>query len=157
MPYFSGKYYYSLDQKGRIIIPAPFREILAANYYSMKLIFANDAFDRCLRAYPVEEWKKHLEEVRSWPETLEETLYYKRRVVGSAVECEIDKQGRVLIPAALREDAGLNGEVVLIGLGHMIEIWDRKEFDGVMDPSKIDKKAYRERIAGFKSMNMKWE
>ncbi len=154
MPHFSGKYYYTLDPKGRIIIPAPFREIIASDY-TPKLIFVNEAFDNCLCAYPVDEWNRHVEEVRRWPKTLEEVRYYKRRVVGSAVECEIDKQGRVLIPAALRTDAGLDSEMVLIGQGHMIEVWDRKEFDEVLDPAKIDKKAYRERIASFETN--KWE
>ncbi|MBI4686955.1 MAG: division/cell wall cluster transcriptional repressor MraZ [Nitrospirae bacterium] len=140
MPGFYGKHYYSLDPKGRVIIPAPFREILSSNY-NLKLIFVNDAFDRCVCAYPVDEWNRLMEKIKEKPQTLEAVRYYMRRVVGSAVECEIDKQGRVLIPQSLREDAGLNNEIVLVGQNNRVELWDKKEFDGVADPSKVDRKA----------------
>jgi len=148
VPGFSGKYYYTLDQKGRVIIPAPFREILSSNYTS-KLIFANDVFDRCLNAYPVDEWNILMEKVKGMPQTLDSVRYFMRRVIGSAVECEVDKQGRVLIPSALRIDGGLNSEVVLLGQGNRIEIWDKDELDNVADPSKIDRKAYMEQLSNL--------
>lgn len=148
LPGFSGKHYYSLDPKGRVIIPAPFREILSSNY-SLKLIFVNDVFDRCLCAYPVEEWNTLMEKIKEKPQTLDAIRYYMRRVVGSATECEIDKQGRVLIPSALREDAGLDSEVVLVGQGNRIEIWNKKELENVADPSKIDKKTVMEQLSNL--------
>ncbi|MBI4654143.1 MAG: division/cell wall cluster transcriptional repressor MraZ [Nitrospirae bacterium] len=148
MPGFYGKHYYSLDPKGRIIIPAPFREILSSNY-NLKLIFVNDAFDNCVCAYPVEEWNKLMERIKEKPQTLEAVRYYMRRVVGSAIECEIDKQGRVLIPSALRADAGLEGEIVIVGQGNRIEIWDRNELGSVADPSKIDRRAIMEQLSNL--------
>jgi len=148
LPGFSGKHYYSLDPKGRVIIPAPFREILSSNY-SLKLIFVNDVFDRCLCAYPAEEWNTLMEKIKEKPQTLDAIRYYMRRVVGSATECEIDKQGRVLIPSALREDAGLDSEVVLVGQGNRIEIWNKKELENVADPSKIDKKTVMEQLSNL--------
>ncbi len=137
MPGFYGKYYYTLDAKGRILIPPTFKETLSSNY-SLRLVFVNDAFDHCLCAYPVDEWNSLMEKVSKMPQTLDAVKYFMRRVIGSAVECEIDKQGRILIPSALRSDAGLNGEMVLIGQGSKIEVWDKKEFEGVADPSKFD-------------------
>ncbi len=148
MPGFFGKHYYTLDPKGRIIIPAPFREILSSNY-SLKLIFVNDIFDRCICAYPIDEWNQLLEKMKGKPQTMDAVRYYMRRVVGSAVECEIDKQGRTLVPASLRDDAGLGGEVVMIGQGNRIEIWNKKEFTDVADPSKVDRKAYMEQLSGL--------
>jgi MraZ protein len=145
---FSGKYYNSLDSKGRLIIPAPFREILSSEH-SSRLIFANEIFDRCLSVYPVDEWKKLIEKVNQLPQTSDAVKYYMRRVIGSAVESDVDKQGRILISSALRTDAGLNSETVIIGLGNRIEIWDRNEFEGVADPSKIDKKAFKEEFANL--------
>lgn len=145
---FSGKYYNSLDPKGRLIIPAPFRDILSS-IHSSKLIITNDVFDRCLCAYPVNEWQTLIDEVSQKPQTSDAVKYFMRRVIGSAVECEIDKQGRVLVSSALRVDAGLNSEVVLLGLGTRIEIWDKKEFDGVADPSKIDKQSFKEEFANL--------
>lgn len=148
MPGFSGKHYISLDQKGRIIVPAPFREILSSNH-SSKLIFTNEVFDRCLCAYPIDEWNSLLEKVKEKPQTSDAVKYFMRRVIGSAVECEIDKQGRVLIASALRVDAGLNGEVVTIGLGNRIEIWDKSEFEGVADPERIDKQSFKDEFANL--------
>ena len=148
MPAFSGKYYYTLDQKGRIIIPAPFREILSSNYTS-KLIFTNDVFDRCLCAYPADEWELLIGKIREMPQTLDSVRYYMRRVIGSAVECDIDKQGRVLVPSALRIDGGLDSEVALMGQGNRIEIWDKSELENVADPSKIDRKSYMEQLSNL--------
>ncbi len=148
MPAFSGKYYYTLDQKGRIIIPAPFREILSSNYTS-KLIFTNDVFDRCLCAYPADEWDLLIGKIKEMPQTLDSVRYYMRRVIGSAVECDIDKQGRVLVPSALRIDGGLDSEVALMGQGNRIEIWDKSELENVADPSNIDRKSYMEQLSNL--------
>ena len=86
------------------------------------------------------------------PQTSDAVKYFRRRVIGSAVECDIDKQGRVLIPSALRVDAHLNNEneIVLVGQGLTIEIWDKNEYEGVADPSKLDEDTvskYKEQLA----------
>ncbi|MBI4843330.1 MAG: division/cell wall cluster transcriptional repressor MraZ [Nitrospirae bacterium] len=143
---FLGKYYNTLDSKGRIMIPASFREILSSSK-NTKLIIANDAFDHCLCAYPVEEWGRLVDKVKDKPQTLDSVKYYMRRVVGSAVECEIDKQGRLLVPSALRVDAGLNSEVVVMGQGNRIEIWDKNALTDVADPSKIDKNKFKSELS----------
>lgn len=143
MPSFYGKYYYTLDAKGRILIPPHFKEVLSSNY-SLKLVFVNDAFDTCLCAYPVEEWNRLIEKVKNMPQTRDAVKFFMRRVIGSAVECDIDKQGRLLIPSALRTDAGLNGEIVLIGQGGKIEVWDRQSFEGVADPGTFDAETLKE-------------
>lgn len=148
MPSFSGKYYYTIDPKGRIIIPAPFREIISSNY-STKLYVTNAPFDKCLFIYPMEEWNRHLESIRSKPRSDEAIRYYLRRVIASAVEIETDKQGRILIPASLREDASLNTNVVLAGQIEKIELWDRNEWDSSFDPGKIDRKAFEDKLAGY--------
>jgi MraZ protein len=145
---FSGKHYKSLDSKGRLIIPAPFREILSSNH-SSKLIITLDAFDPCICAYPATEWQKLVDTASRLPQTDDSVKFYMRRVVGSAVECEIDKQGRVLVSPALRVDAGLDGEVVILGLGTKLEIWDRSRHEDFADPARIDLPAFKERLAGF--------
>ncbi len=148
MPAFSGKYYYTVDPKGRIIIPALFREIISTNY-SPKLYVVNAMFDRCLHIYPQEEWNRLEEKVRALPKMQEDVRFFMRRVIASAQECEIDKQGRILIPAAHREDAGINGDIVIVGQIEKIELWDRKEWDAVVDPSRIDRRAAEERLASY--------
>lgn len=148
MPDFSGKHYKSLDVKGRLIIPAPFREILSSSH-SSKLIITNEVFDKCLSAYPVDEWEKLIDKVNQLPQTSDAVKYFMRRVIGSAVGSEIDRQGRVSVSPALRVDAGLNGEVVLLGLGNRIEIWEKNQLEGVADPAKIDKQAFKEEFTNL--------
>lgn len=148
MPAFSGKYYYNVDLKGRIIVPAPFREIISSNY-SSKLYITNAPFDKCLYIYPLEEWNKLQEQVRSKPRSDEAIRFFLRRVIASAVEMEMDRQGRVLVPAALREDANINSNVVLAGQIERIELWDRIEWDALFDPAKIDRKGIEEKLAGY--------
>jgi MraZ protein len=148
MPAFSGKYYYAVDTKGRIIIPAPFREIISSNY-SSKLYIANAPFDKCLYIYPLEEWNRLQEQVRTKPRSDQAIRFFLRRVIASAVEIEMDKQGRVLIPAALREDADINTNVVMAGQIERIELWDRNEWDILFDLAKIDKKSIEEKLASY--------
>lgn len=148
MPYFSGKYYYTIDPKGRVIIPSSFREIISSNY-STKLYVTNDLFDPCLHIYPQEEWTRIEEKVRQLPKSQDEVRYFLRRVVASAQEIELDKQGRILVPASLREDAGLNSDIVIVGQIDKIELWDRKAWDGVNDPATIDRKAVAEKLASY--------
>lgn len=148
MPAFSGKHYYTVDEKGRVMIPAPFRELLSA-HYSPKLYVTNAAFDRCLHIYPQEEWIKLEEKVRGLPRMLEEVRFFMRRVIASAQECSFDKQGRLLIPAPHREDAGIKGDVVIVGQIEKIELWDRKEWDGVVDLGSLDRKTVEERLAAY--------
>ena len=148
MPAFSGKYYYTVDPKGRIIIPAPFREIISSNY-SSKLYITNAPFDKCLYVYPLEEWNRLQEQVRTKPRSDEAIRFFLRRVIASAIEIEMDKQSRVLIPAALREDANINTNVVVVGQIERIELWDRNEWDVLFDPAKLDKKSIEEKLAAY--------
>ena len=148
MPAFSGRHYYTVDEKGRLMMPAPFREILSTQYGS-RLCITNAAFDRCLHIYPYEEWVKLEEKVRALPKMLEEVRFFMRRVIASAQECSFDKHGRLLIPAAQRQDAGIKGDVVIVGQIEKIEVWDRVEWDNIVDPAKIDRKAAEERLAAY--------
>jgi MraZ protein len=148
VPSFSGKYYYTVDPKGRIIIPAPFREIITSNY-SSKLYITNAPFDRCLFIYPMEEWNKLQEQIRTKPKSDEAIRFFLRRVIASATETEMDKQGRLLVPIALREDANINSNVVMAGQIERIELWDRSEWDVLFDPAKVDRKAIEEKLTMY--------
>ena len=138
-----GKHYNSLDAKGRLIIPAQFREYLVETD-SATLIVTNEVFDKCICVYTPAQWKELVDKVQVLPQTSDAIKYYMRRVIGSAVKCDLDKQGRILVSPALRKDAGLNSEIVLIGLENRIEIWDKAEFEGTMEPSETDKEAFKE-------------
>jgi MraZ protein len=131
-----------------LIIPSPFREIISTNY-SPKLYVVNALFDKCLHIYPQEEWARLEEKVRQLPSLDEAVQYFKRKVIASAQEVELDKQGRILIPAAHREDAGLNSDIVIAGALDKIEVWDRKEWDAVLDPSRIDRQAVAVKLTEY--------
>ena len=149
MASFSGKYYYSLDPKGRIVIPAPLREVIFSTYNNSKLYITNADFDKCLQVYPLEEWAKLQEKVRSLPRSDEAVKYFMRRVIASAVECEMDKQGRILIPYELRIDASITSDIVMVGLLDRIELWDKASWEAVTDPQKIDAKSFSATLAGY--------
>ncbi len=148
MPGFTSKYYYTVDPKGRVMIPAPFRSILAENY-SSKLVVTNAPFDKCLNVYPLEEWQIFEEKVKKLPSLNESVKYLMRRVVGSVCECELDRQGRLLIPVSLRTDAEIDGEVAVVGQINRIEIWNKHKWDEVVDPTRIDIKAYEVELASL--------
>ncbi len=130
------------------MIPAPYRSILHGNY-SPKLYVTTAAFDKCLYIYPFEEWQRFEERIRSLPQMKESVRWLMRRVVASAHECEMDKQGRILIPASLRADAEINGEVAVVGQVDKMELWNKDEWDKVVDPAKIDRKAFEEELASL--------
>lgn len=149
MTSFLGKYYYTLDPKGRIIIPAPLRDVIFKKYSTAKLYITNAAFDKCLHIYPLDEWVKLEEKIKALPKMDEAVKFYMRRVVASATECEIDKQGRILVPYEHRQDAGINSEVVMVGQLDKIELWDKSAWNEVTDPAKVDAKAFESVLAGY--------
>lgn len=147
MSSFLGKYYHTLDPKGRIIVPAPLREILLNKYSNSRLYITNAAFDKCLQIYPLEEWTRLEDKVRGLPKMQEAVKYFLRRVIAPAVECELDRQGRILIPYEHRQDAGIQSDIVIVGQLEKIEIWDRSAWDAVTDPQKVDAVAFASVLA----------
>lgn len=146
---FTGKYYHNLDEKGRVIIPALLRDIIKNKYHSEKLYLTNAPFDKALHLYPFEEWLKLEEKIKELPRSDEAVMYFLRRVIASAVSLELDRQGRLLIPYEYRQDAGINSQVVIVGLIEKIEIWDKPTWDSVTDPSKVDVKRIQNDITKY--------
>lgn len=123
---FLGRFLHTVDSKGRVSIPMKFREILA-DRYEEKLIVTTD-FDQCLVAYPIEEWRLIEEKAKSLPAMRKEVKEWLRFFYSGAVECGLDRQGRILLSPALREYARLTKEVVMLGMFNKIEIWDAKRW-----------------------------
>ncbi len=147
---FSGKYYYAMDEKGRLMIPAPFRDIVFTSYKSApRLMVANSAFDSCLNVYPLEEWQKLEDKVRLLPRSDKSVRYFLRKVIASAVETSLDRQGRILVPSAHRQDTGLDGEVVLVGQVEMIEIWSKSAWAQETDSSRVDRDAVEASLSRY--------
>ncbi len=122
---FRGRYEHTIDSKGRISIPAKFRELLLEKYED-RLILTN--FDRCLVAYPFEEWQVVEDKVSSLSMVRKEVKSFQRFFISGAVECPIDKLGRILIPPTLRDYAQFSREVVFAGLAKKFEIWSKERW-----------------------------
>ena len=123
---FMGEYNHSIDAKGRMIVPAKFREQLGNEFVVTK------GLDGCLFVYSNEEWHRIEENLRDKPLTSREARKFMRFFFAGAATCEVDKQGRILIPAALKEFAALQKDVVLIGVGNRAEIWSKERYDGTV-------------------------
>lgn len=119
---FRGQYEHTLDPKGRVSVPSKFREVLSAKGDGRLII---TYLDSCLMAYPFDEWRDLEEKLLSYSFVSDEQTAVVRHLVSNAVDCDVDKQGRVLIPPLLREKAGLATDVVLAGVLKKFEIWDR--------------------------------
>ncbi len=120
---FMGEYSHSVDAKGRIIMPAKFREQLGDSFVVTK------GLDGCLFVYPKEEWALIEERFREHPLTTKDARKFTRFFFAGAAECEIDKQGRVLVPTVLREFAGLEKDVVMVGVLNRIEMWSKSAWE----------------------------
>jgi len=124
---FRGSFEHSVDSKGRVSVPARFRDILAERYEG-KLVLTMD-FDKCIMVYPLEEWERVEEKIKSLPQSQKEVKDYTRFVFSNAAECELDKQGRILIPPPLREGARISKSVIVVGILNKMEIWDKGAWD----------------------------
>ncbi len=86
-------------------------------------------FDKCIMVYPLEEWERVEEKLRGLPQSQKEVKDYMRYVYSNASECELDKQGRILIPPSLREGAHISKGVIVVGMLNKMEIWDKAAWD----------------------------
>jgi len=127
---FMGEYQHSLDEKGRLIIPAKFRDILGENF------ILNRGLDNCLYVYPHSEWKILEEKIKELPTANPETRAFVRLFFSGAVEAELDKQGRVVIPQHLREHAQIEKDVYVIGVSTKVEIWSKENWENYSAQTK---------------------
>lgn len=114
---FMGEYNHTVDAKGRLIVPSIFREQLGDEFVVTK------GLDGCLFVYENTEWKVMEKKLYALPLTNANARKFSRFFLAGAAACEVDKQGRILLPSALREFAGIEKDAVLVGVGSRIEIW----------------------------------
>ena len=119
---FMGEYNHTIDAKGRMIVPSKFREQLGNEFVVTK------GLDGCLFVYPNEEWHNIEEKFRTVPLTTKDARKFSRFFFAGAATCELDKQGRILIPPVLREFADLQKDVVSVGVLNRIEIWSKDKW-----------------------------
>lgn len=122
---FSGRFFHTIDPKGRLSIPAKYRDDLAKRGTDTLVLTEGD---HCVVAYPMDEWERFAERLRQQPQFSPEMRNFVRIIVGSAKECPVDRAGRTLVPPDLREFAGLQKDVVISGAVKSFEIWNRERW-----------------------------
>jgi MraZ protein len=124
---FLGQYQHSVDDKGRLMIPARFRESLADGAYVMQ------GFDKCLMVMTDAYFKQVYERINAMNLADPLTRLLRRLILATAFEAEVDKVGRILVPANLRSAAGIEGDAIVAGQGDYFEVWTPSEWEKQMN------------------------
>ncbi|MFY0517022.1 division/cell wall cluster transcriptional repressor MraZ [Lysinibacillus sp. UGB7] len=140
---FMGEYQHSVDAKGRLIVPAKFRETLGETFVVTR------GLDNCLFGYPMDEWRKLEEKLKGLPMTKKDTRAFARFFFSGATEVEIDKQGRINIPSTLVQHAHLVKECVVLGVSNRIEIWAKDAWETYFNESEQSFNEIAENMIGF--------
>jgi MraZ protein len=127
---FIGEYHHNIDEKGRMIIPAKFREQLGAKFIVTR------GLDNCLFVYPENEWNNIVQKLKGLPFTKKDARNFTRFFLSGATVCELDKQGRVNITSPLIGYANLERECVVIGVNDRLEIWSRDNWEKFFNKNK---------------------
>ena len=138
---FTGEYLHTLDQKNRVIIPARLREGLG------DLFMITRGLDRCIFVYHLNEWARIEQKVKELPLTRRDVRAFTRYFFSGAAEVEIDRQGRVLIPQGLREYAGIEKEVMVIGVSNRVEVWSAEAWREYTSAENLNFEAAAEKLA----------
>ncbi len=141
---FTGHSTYALDNKGRLTISAKYRTRLSGR------VFVARGFggDICLQIFPEERWYRLAERVNSLPLGDPRGRLYRRKIMAWASECELDRQGRIMIPENLRQFAHLDGEVVITGVGDFLEIWNPRLWQEMNEETEGEFASIVEQLAG---------
>jgi MraZ protein len=126
-----GEYNHTIDTKGRIIVPSKFRDALGDEFV------VTQGLDGCLFVYPNDEWMNFITQLKNLPGS-KEARQLQRYFMAGAATCEVDKQGRILIPTKLREQAGLEKDIVFVGVLSKIEIWSKEKWESNNDYDDMD-------------------
>ncbi len=130
---FRGRFVHSMDSKGRVSIPPAHRAELQRRSERAPVLTTSD---RCLLLFPFEDWEAFEARIVDSSAFDPDALSFGRMVISAASECPIDAQGRILVPPALREDARLEREVMVAGVGPKIELWNKASFDADLQKTR---------------------
>jgi len=139
---FIGEYEHTIDAKNRIIIPAKFREGLGD-----KFVITKGLEQGCLLVFSMEEWMNFEEKLKTLPFSSKEARTFSRYFFSSAIECEIDKQGRTVVSSNLKEYAKLEKDVVIIGVCSRVEIWSKEKWQEINNDENLDMDDISEKMA----------
>ncbi|AMB91745.1 division/cell wall cluster transcriptional repressor MraZ [Bacillus sp. FSL R5-0820] len=140
---FMGEYQHTIDTKGRMIIPAKFRDDLGEQFVLTR------GLDQCLFGYPMSEWKLIEEKLKALPLTKKDARAFTRFFFSGAVECDLDKQGRINIASNLLQYAKLEKECVVIGVSNRIELWSKSIWEQYTEEQEDSFAEIAENMIGF--------
>lgn len=129
---FIGEYQHSVDQKGRVAVPAKFRATLKKGAVVTK------GLDKCLFLYPKKDWEELAKKLASLPISQKDARAFARLMLAGAYDADIDKQGRINLPGYLREYAGIKNSAVVAGLYNRLEIWNKKDWENYKNSAEKD-------------------
>ena len=138
---FIGEYQHTLDSKNRVIMPSKFREKLGDSFVMTK------GLDNCLFIYSSEEWDIVEDKLKSLPMTNKDARAFVRYFFAGACECDLDKQGRILMPNHLKDYAKIDKDLVIIGVSTRIEIWSREEWNKFNSDANISYEDVAEKMS----------
>jgi MraZ protein len=143
---FRGHFEHTIDAKGRTSLPSRFRDVLGATS-DARLVLTPSPFDACLHLFPMKAWEEFEAKIAALPQFEPNVIKLRRLYVSAAVECEVDKQGRVLVPNSLREHASLQKDVLWAGMGQMVELWAREKWNDVQAMTTSEREDFRRAVA----------
>jgi MraZ protein len=143
---FRGHFEHAIDTKGRTSLPSRFRDVLAAAS-DLRLVVTPALFDPCLHVYPMRAWEELEAKIARLPQFDGHVVAFRRRYVSAAVECELDKQGRILVPPSLRDHAALHKEVLWAGMGQTAELWSKERWRAAQVMSEAELVDFKNAIA----------
>ncbi|MBK7583041.1 MAG: division/cell wall cluster transcriptional repressor MraZ [Myxococcales bacterium] len=142
---FRGQFSHTIDAKGRVSLPARFRDGLVAAG-DPRFILTPALFEPCLHLYPMRGWEELEEKIAGLPSFDPNIVRFRRLYLSAAIECELDKAGRVLVPPALRERARLTKDTLWAGMGRTVELWAKEQWDAVLTLSGDAEQAFKQAV-----------
>jgi MraZ protein len=134
---FRGQFVHSIDAKGRISVPARFRDAILCDG-DPRLVLTPSPFDACLHLHRMADWIDFEAKVAELPRFDAHIVRFRRVYVSAASECELDKSGRLLVSPDLRDKASLTKEVLWAGMGRFVELWSKELWDAAIKPLSAD-------------------
>ncbi len=140
-----GQFLHSIDGKGRVSLPARFRDVLT-NHQDTCWIITPALFDPCLHLYAMKDWEEFEKKIADLSSLDPNVVRFRRLYVSAAIECEMDKNGRVLIPPHLRDKASLEREVLLAGMGRWAELWSKAQWDESLAMTNDERELFKKSV-----------
>ena len=146
---FRGQFSHSVDAKGRVSLPARFRDVLVADG-DARFVLTPAVFDPCLHLYPMKAWEEFERKVSELPSLDATAIRFRRLYVSAAVECELDGSGRVLVPPHLRERVKLDKEALWAGMGRTLELWAKSSWEAALTMTSDEADSFRAALEQLK-------